>query len=181
VLVLGGGPGEAQLVNTGPLINASNLASFTSGRDVILLDQRGEGYSQPSLSCQANEIRLACHDRLVSEGINLSAFTTLEDAADVHDLVRALGYKQVDLEGRSYGTRLALTVMRLYPGDLRSVVLISVDPPQVNNFATRAAVTQHAFNVFFQGCAANAYCNATYPHLQTVFYTSNGDKVRFVW
>jgi len=100
----------------------------------------------------------------------LNAFTTLENAADVHDLVHALGYRQVNVEGRSYGTRLALTVMRLYPADLRSVVLISVFPPQVNGFADTAAVTQHAFDVLFQGCLADSYCNTAYPHLQTVFY-----------
>jgi pimeloyl-ACP methyl ester carboxylesterase len=170
VLVLGGGPGEAQLVNTGPLINASNLARLTAGRDFILLDQRGEGYSQPSLNCLPNEIMQACHDRLVEGGINLNAYTTLENAADVHDLVRVLGYKQVNLEGRSYGTRLALTMMRLFPADLRSVVLISVFPPQVNSFSDKATVTQHAFDVFFQGCMADPHCNTTYPHLQTVFY-----------
>ncbi len=170
VLVLGGGPGVPQLASTGPLITIGNLAFFAPDRDVILLDQRGVGYSQPSLSCQASEILLACHDRLVREGINLNAYTTLENAADIHDLVRALGYKQVNLEGRSYGTRLALTVMHLYPADLRSVVLISVLPPQVNVYADSAAVTQHAFHVLFQGCAANPHCNTTYPHLQTVFY-----------
>jgi pimeloyl-ACP methyl ester carboxylesterase len=170
LLGLGGGPGVAQLVNAGPLINAANLASLTSGRDVILLDQRGEGYSQPSFSCQLNQTLQTCHYRLVQQGINLNDYTTLEDAADVHDLIRALGYRQVNLEGRSYGTRLALTVMRLYPKDLRSVVLISVFPPQVNGFANKAAVTQHAFDALFQGCLADAHCNTAYPHLQTVFY-----------
>jgi pimeloyl-ACP methyl ester carboxylesterase len=170
MLVLGGGPGEAQLVNTGPLINASNLARVTTGRDFILLDQRGEGYSQPSLSCQASESMLACHDRLVGEGINLNAFTTLENAADVHDLIRALGYRQVNLNGVSYGTRLALTVMRLYPADLRSVVLNSVIPPQVNFFTSIPQATRRAFDVLFQGCATDRSCNATYPHLQAVFY-----------
>ncbi len=170
VLVLGGGPGDAQLVNTGPLINARNLASVASGRDFILLDQRGEGYSQPSLSCQANETLQACHNRLLKEGINLNAFTTLENAADVHDLIRALGYQQVNLRSVSYGTRLALTVMRLYPTDLRSVVLNSVLPSQVNAFTNIPQATGRAFNVLFQGCAADSYCNATYPHLQSVFY-----------
>ena len=121
LLVLGGGPGEPLLATAGPMINANSFAFFAPGRDVILLDQRGAGYSQPSLNCQTNETVQACHDRLVKEGINLNAYTTLEDAADVHDLVRALGYQQVNLEGDSYSTRLALTVMRLYPADLRSV------------------------------------------------------------
>jgi pimeloyl-ACP methyl ester carboxylesterase len=170
VLVLGGGPGGAQLVTMGPSINASNLVNVTSGRDFILLDQRGEGYSQPSLSCQANEALRRCHDRLVKLGINLNAYTTLESAADVHDLVRALGYQQVNLDGASYGTRLALTVMRLYPADLRSVVLDSADPPQVNLYNNVPHAAVRAFDVLFQGCATDSHCNATYPHLQAVFY-----------
>jgi pimeloyl-ACP methyl ester carboxylesterase len=170
VLVLGGGPGAPQLATTGPLYNAKNLAFFAPDRDLILLDQRGVGYSQPSLSCQDNETLQDCYDRLVRESINLNAYTTLENAADVHDLVHALGYQQVNLEGRSYGTRLALTVMRLFPADLRSVVLISVSPTQANLIADKAAVTQHAFDVFFQGCMSNSHCNTAYPQLQTVFY-----------
>jgi pimeloyl-ACP methyl ester carboxylesterase len=170
VLDLGGGPGGPQLAVAGPTLTAGSLAAFAPDRDLILLDQRGVGYSQPSLNCQTNETGLSCHGRLVREGINLNAYTTIGNAADVHDLVHALGYRQVNLEGRSYGTRLALTVMRLYPADLRSVVLISVDPPQVNDFENEASVTQHAFDVFFQGCAADPHCNAAYPHLQTVFY-----------
>ena len=170
LLILGGGPGDAQLVNTGPFINASNLATVTHGRDFILLDQRGEGYSQPSLSCHPYEILQACHDRLVKEGINLNNYTTLENAADVHDLIRALGYQQVNLDGVSYGTRLALTVMRLFPADLRSVVLNSVIPPQVNFFTSVPQATVRAFDVLFQRCAADHSCNVAYPHLQAVFY-----------
>lgn len=136
VLVLGGGPGNAVLENTGPMYNAANLAYLLQDRDLILLDQRGTGYSQPSLRCLDNEDFRACHDRLLKSGINLNAFTTLEDAADVHDLIRALSYQQVNLDGVSYGTRLALTVMRLFPADLRSVVLDSVVPPQINLFTS---------------------------------------------
>ena len=111
-----------------------------------------------------------CFDRLVNSGINLNDFTTQENAADVHDLIQALGYQQVNLEGVSYGTRLALTVMRQYPADLRSVVLNSVIPPQVNFFTSIAPSAQRAFNVLFHSCAIDSHCNQTYPHLQTVFY-----------
>jgi pimeloyl-ACP methyl ester carboxylesterase len=167
VFVLGGGPGVALLENQGPRYNAGNLPS---NRDLILLDQRGVGYSQPSLRCLDNETLQECHTRLVKSGINLNAFTTLENAADVHDLIRALGYQQVNLEGVSYGTRLALTVMRLYPADLRSVVLNSVLPLQANLFTEIPHAAGRAFDVLFQGCIADSSCNATYPHLQAVFY-----------
>jgi pimeloyl-ACP methyl ester carboxylesterase len=167
VLILGGGPGQASLETVGPTYTARNLLP---NRDLILLDQRGAGYSQPSLRCLDNETPRACHDRLVKSGTNLNAYTTLESAADVHALIRALGYRQVNLEGGSYGTRLALTIMRLYPSDLRSVVLDSVLPPQLNAFNSLPQATIRAFDVLFQGCAADRSCNATYPHLQAVFY-----------
>src|SRR5439155_12184527 len=78
--------------------------------------------------------------------------------------------QQVNLYGVSYGTRLALTVMHLYPADLRSVVLDSVIPPQVNGFTSIPSAALRAFDVLFQGCATDSSCNATYPRLQTVFY-----------
>ena len=167
VLSLGGGPGQAWLQTIGPTYNAGNLLS---NRDLILMDQRGAGYSQPSLRCFVNETPRMCHDRLIKSGINLNVFTTLQNAADVHALIRALGYRQVNLEGASYGTRLALTVMRLYPTDLRSVVLNSVLPPQVISFTSIPSATQRAFDVLFNRCAVDSYCKTTYPHLQTVFY-----------
>ncbi len=192
VLFLSGGPGLPLLERMGPTFNAGNLVGSLQNRDLILLDQRGTGYSQPSLACPevnaaqytilderlsldaraALEVQAArtCHNRLVSAGIKLNAYNTLENAADVHDLVRALGYKQVNLYGISYGTRLALTVMRLFQADLRSVVLDSVIPPQVNGFTSIPPAALRAFDVLFQGCAADPSCNATYSHLQAVFY-----------
>src|SRR5438552_17353891 len=66
--------------------------------------------------------------------------------------------------------RLALTIMRLYPADLRSVLLDSVIPPQVNGLTSTPQAAKRAFDVLFQRCVADSSCNATYPHLQAVFY-----------
>jgi pimeloyl-ACP methyl ester carboxylesterase len=161
VLFLNGGPGNALLETKGPTFNAGNLASRMQNRDLILLDQRGTGFSQPSLRCLDDETLRACHERLVKSGLNLNAYTTLADAADVHDLIGALGYQQVNLEGVSYGTRLALTVMRLFPADLRSAILDSALPPQANLITGIPPAAIRAFDVFFQGCAADHSCNAS--------------------
>ena len=143
VVDLQGGPGTQLLATIGPVLTPTNLPHFQLGdRDLILLDQRGVGYSQPSLGCQASETLLACHDRLVRQGINLNDYNTIQNAEDVHDLVHALGYHQVTLWGISYGTRLALTVMRLFSADIRSVVLDSTSPPQVNIDTGFPAATQ---------------------------------------
>jgi len=179
VVYLDGGPGHTSLASLGPSLTKYILTSILPGdRDLILLDQRGVGNSQPSLDCPEFatmadatflQVVRACHDRLVRFGINLNAYTTIQNADDVHDLVRALGYRQVNLVGVSYGTRLALTVMRLFPADIRSVVLDSTSPPQLNVFTSFPAAAQRAFDTLFQGCAATPSCNRNYPHLQAVF------------
>jgi pimeloyl-ACP methyl ester carboxylesterase len=169
VIDLQGGPGTPLLSYASTWTPAALSSVFTGDRDIILLDQRGVGYSQPSLGCQDSESVQECHDRLVRQGINLSDYTTIQNAGDVHDLVRALGYHQVNLYGISYGTRLALTVMRLFPSDIRSVVLDSTSPPQVDIDTGFPAATQRAFDTLFQGCVASDYCNRQYPHLQAVF------------
>ncbi len=191
VVRLEGGPGGSSLNDWAPFITSANYSTFVFNHDLIMFDQRGTGYSTPSLRCPetlqfqfetldkhlsaANSERLqlqalrACHDRLVRSGVDLNAFNALENAADVHDLILALGYKQANLYGVSYGTRLALTTMRLFPAVIRSVVLDSVYPPQKNRTDLPSAA-QRVFNVLFQGCAAEANCVHLYPHLDSVFY-----------
>lgn len=191
VVRLEGGPGGSSLDNWAHYVTSQNYSSFVFNHDLIMFDQRGTGYSTPSLKCPetlqfqfdtldkhlsaaaSQQLQLqalrSCHDRLVRSGIDLNAFNPLENAADVHDLILALGYKQANLYGVSYGTRLALTTMRLFPSVIRSVVLDSVYPPQKNRTSLPGAA-QRVFNVLFQGCAAQAHCDQLYPHLDSVFY-----------
>jgi len=161
-------------------------------RDLIFFDQRGVGYSQPSLDCPEiptqvyqdtvqnvgrdervqNYIHAAqtCHDRLIGEGVNLAAYTTATTAADVNDLRIALGYSEWNLYGVSWGTTLALTVMHHFPTGVRSVILDSVYPPQENVFVEGAVTVERSFNLLAERCAADAECNRAYPDLIIVFY-----------
>ncbi len=111
-----------------------------------------------------------CRDRLTAQGIDLSAYNSAASAADVNDLRITLGYNQLDLYGDSYGTRLALSVMRDYPEAVRSAVLDSTYPLEVNLYTTLAPNAERAFNVLFDDCAADPTCNAAYPNLRAVFY-----------
>jgi len=107
---------------------------------------------------------------LIAEGIDLSSYNSAASAADINDLRVALGYPKLNLYAISYGTRLALTVMRDDPGAVRSVVLDSTYPLQVNLYTSLAPNAERAFNVFFERCAADNNCNSSYPDLRTVFY-----------
>ena len=88
----------------------------------------------------------------------------------MNDLRLALGYDQWNLYGVSYGTRLALTVMRDYPQGVRSVVLDSVYPLQVNLYTDLPENFDRSLKVLFETCAANADCSSTYPDLEASFY-----------
>ncbi len=193
VIYLEGGPGGRTLSDQSVdfYINQA-FSPILENRDIILFDQRGTGSSTPSLDCPEmvdanwnNEDKNLsakdwepittkalqdCHDRLVKQGVNLSAFNSAESAADVNDLRNVLGYKALNLYGISYGTRLGLTIMRDFPQGIRSSILDSNIPPQLDQAMDQSQVADHIFRVFFDGCASSPTCNAAYPNLENVFY-----------
>ena len=178
VVYLEGGPGGSALSAVETWL--SPPSPLLADRDVILVDQRGTGWSEPRLSCDKEARRhadattddevaalfAACRRRLGSEGIDLAAFSTAESAADVADLRTALGLEAVDLFGVSYGTRLALRVLTDHPEGVRSVVLDSVYPVGVRGYEAEASVLWEAISRLFAGCRADAACDAAFPDLE---------------
>jgi pimeloyl-ACP methyl ester carboxylesterase len=193
MLYLGGGPGENS-TEASSLGFEERIEPFLATRDYIVLDQRGTGFSRPSLDCPEldsafkehidedltreqeralhQEAIFMCRDRLVSEGVNLAAYRSAESSADVEDLRLALGYDSWNIHGVSYGTRLALTVMRDFPEGVRSVVLDSTYPLQQNLYTAFPANARRAFDTFFGGCVADPACEGSYPSLESVFFNA---------
>jgi pimeloyl-ACP methyl ester carboxylesterase len=189
IIYLDGGPGGRTLDTLE--FAAAGFQPFMQNRDVIFFDQRGVGLSA-ALDCPqytevsydilaqdldfaaviqlTNDTLLECRDQLLAEDVNLEAYTSAESAADVRALVTALGYEQVNLLGISYGTKLALTVMRDHPDIVRSAILDAVVPVQVNLNTEFLPNAQRAFTTLFNGCAADPACNQLYPNLESVFY-----------
>lgn len=177
IIYLTGGPGA----NAVGELDAWVGIPYIENRDLILLDQRGTGYSKPTLNCPEvengeDDATQKCHDRLVKAGVNLDAYNSAENAADVADLRLALGYDEWNLYGISYGTRLALTVMRDHPEGVRSVMIDSVYPPEVNSWEEYGQNTADMFDALFNACARDSACNAAYPNLKTVFFAT-ADKL----
>lgn len=179
VIYLEGGPGGSALAGIDGWYGAGNV--FRDRYDLILIDQRGTGYSFPSLNCpEADEsdgtpegdlaAAQACYDRLISEGVDLTAYTTIENAADINDLRIALGLDQVILYGVSYGTRLALEVMENHPEGVSRAIIDAVYPPNVQAYIEQAPNGQRSLNELFAACTADPACNAAFPDLEAVFY-----------
>lgn len=187
VVFLTGGPGQGALGFEEYWLNSPILDE----RDFILLAPRGAGFSEPDMSCEevpdppalptdrpptaeeflANELRWAqsCRDLLKGRGIDLSAYHTAALAADLEDLRIALEFERWNLYGVSYGTHWALTTMRMYPQEIRSVVLDSAVPLQEDHYAEHGALLDSAFNRLFEACNADPDCTALVPDMEATF------------
>ena len=148
VLFLAGGPGESGIeAGRGQLYGFFDALRET--RNVILFDQRGTGASEPPLDYGSAsrtlpvrepvrssqvlafvlERAMDCADRLREAGIDLDAYNTVESANDVAALCAALGKKPVHAVGHSYGSHLAMALIKKHPECLTSAVLAGPEGP----------------------------------------------------
>jgi pimeloyl-ACP methyl ester carboxylesterase len=187
IVHLTGGPGGIALVEAQELVDAG----FNRDRDLILMDQRGTLFSQPALTCpeidrfNARAVGLpldtpatrrlhvaataACHRRLAAKGIDLGAYNTTENAADFADLRKALGIAEWNVFGVSYGTDLALTLMREHPEGIRTVTIDSVVPPNIVTLSGFWPNARDGFDDLFAACAAQRSCRRRHPGLKATF------------
>jgi pimeloyl-ACP methyl ester carboxylesterase len=195
LVYIAGGPGGSALAEFNQIY--AWFRSIRRDRDLIFYDQRGTLLADPVLECvaggpaptgaeidavsarvpaylrplDANDVVIArCADRLQDQGIDLAHYDTATHARDLLDLLDALGYPEYNLYGTSYGTRVALEVMRLAPPGLRAVVLDSIYPPTINAYEMQHSVaTFEVLARVFDQCAAQPACAAAYPELAARF------------
>ena len=148
IFLLHGGPGSSWLDQFPEDNMAKEVAFYRTIADVVVFDQRGGGRSRPEMTCPdrgavppdrlfttgivadvLRELAVRCRDRWLRAGVDLAAYNTVENAADVNDLRLALGYGKITLIGGSYGSHLALQFMRQYPNAVDRVVLFGIEGP----------------------------------------------------
>ncbi len=178
VFFLAGGPGQSAITLAHDM--APLLEGVRRERDIVFLDQRGTGRSNP-LSCDLEDPEDPKEQfrtdfdtdklrRCVAElDADTTQYTTEAAVADLDDVRQALGYERVNLIGASYGTRLALAYARHHSKALRSMVLDGVAPPQLRLFLDFLPDGQRALDQAFDYCERNADCSASYPSLRQDF------------
>ena len=194
VLYTAGGPGASSLRGVRFIHNRA----FTKDRDYIAFEQRGTEFALPRLDCfevsdaikesyrkNLNRDSMiltgvkACRKRLAAQGIDLSAYNTIENATDIEDLRRALNIDSINLIGISYSGGLMMTVMRNYPQHIRSVVLDSALPGFVNYEEDAMFSINEAFNKIFSNCDRDSTNKALYGDMKQRFqqyFASIGGK-----
>lgn len=174
IFFIPGGPGEAATESYLGISGAFEM--LNQKRDIILVDQRGTGGSNP-LNCDFSEDKsepsedISVYLKKCLEALDADPrqYTT-SIAMDDLDLVRqALGYDQINIYGASYGTRAALTYLRQHPEHVRTLVLDGAVPPDWTLGPSIAADAQNALNALFDLCASDQICMTAFPNLEREF------------
>jgi pimeloyl-ACP methyl ester carboxylesterase len=165
---LEGGPGGAATASV-IRVNA-DFARVGRARDLVLVDQRGTGGSD-RLACPNRYVRGADADAVTTFlrrcfarlGANPRLYTTSVAADDLEAVRRALGYRQIDLYGGSYGATLAQAYVRRYPRSVRSIVLDSGSLPDVRIYDVAARNAERALDGLLGRCGDARACAHAYP------------------
>jgi len=182
LVYLQGGPGLAAGIHREGVEQWRHWRDYAGlRRDLIVLDRRGSGGSQPSLACHAYEqasLRWLQQNLSVEEELTEAAtvlqhcrqnalwhfqpedYGTRTSARDLLALMRLL-HSEGDwhLLGVSYGSRLAIEAAPEAEG-LQSLLLDSVYPPGFGTLDTWPQVLGEALEGFSAACLADAACEA---------------------
>ena len=167
--VLQGGPGGA----------SSDLAAYLPSRPYpqVFVDQRGTGFGGVDFSCpevlevipellaatpeEADAIDAEAYGRCaerLSGHPALAHTTTAAHAADMVDVMAALGYERWLVYGVSYGTTIALEALRDPPDGLLGAVLDGVFPPDLDLDRDIAFAAERAMGELDEACLADPAC-----------------------
>ena len=172
-----GGPGSSATEDA-PYV-APEFAKIRERRDLLFVDQRGTGGSNP-LNCKffngadlqsylgyffpLDDVR-KCRAELEQKA-DLTLYTTPIAMDDLDDVRAALGYERLNLFGGSYGTRAALVYLKQHPKHVRTVTLQGVAP--THQFMPRdfAQSMERALQGVLAECGADEVCNRAFPNLR---------------
>lgn len=174
LFLLAGGPGQSA-IEAFPAI-VSLMFQIHQDRDIVLVDQRGTGKSNP-LRCLDPEDELLNDEEVLGKlkscpetlDADLRFYTTEIAMTDLDEVRSALGYETINIYGGSYGTRAALTYLRMFPAHVRTVTLDAVVNPEFVIFMDAAEDGQAALEQFFARCEADEACKTTFPRLRNEF------------
>ena len=103
----------------------------------------------------------------LARNADLRFYGTDHFVQDLDDVRAALGHRVIDIYGVSYGTRAAWWYARRFPERLRSVVLLSPNPPSQRLFESVGQDTIRVLDSIVADCQVNAECARAFPSLAT--------------
>jgi pimeloyl-ACP methyl ester carboxylesterase len=176
LFALAGGPGQSA-TESFPL--AAYVRTIAEHRDVVLVDQRGTGKSNP-LDCllvsldnpqevlgapySLERIRACRADS--DRKADPTQYTTSIAADDLDEVRAALGYERINVLGGSYGSKAALVYLRRHGERVRTLTLEAIAPTDFLIPLPFARGVQSAVEGVIALCEANGVCHTAYPELR---------------
>jgi pimeloyl-ACP methyl ester carboxylesterase len=193
--VLGGGPGESNLLAWSP------PDWLLENHDVVMVGYRGvdgtvtldcpevnrlinahQGKDLFSERARAEEVAAVkqCAETYQKAGVDLSGYTIPGVVEDMDAARKALGYDQINLFSGSYGTRVAQIYAYMHPDSLHRLVLIGVNTP--GHFNWRPADLDARIEHISELCAKDAACNSrTNDFAQTMYDVNHNMPNRWLF
>lgn len=179
IIYLTGGPG-AQVAG---YVKRLKKHSVLDRRDLYILEQRGIGESgdfcpfyyllDPAASNTpdfdaAQRARIdameKCFASAKARGVDLSGYNTIENARDVKALRRALGFKNWNVWGISYGSYLGQAYLKEDPEGVRAAVIDAIAPLEPRaRFQKIGGSFQRELDKLNETCKADAACAKNFP------------------
>jgi pimeloyl-ACP methyl ester carboxylesterase len=148
VAYLAGGPGDAATEQAADL--SQQLVTLNRYRDILLVDQRGTGRSNP-------------------HGGDVTQYGTRMAMDDLDTVRAALGYRQLDVIGSSYGATAAQVYLKLHPSSVRTLMLSGATAFDVPFFGRYAVNAQRALDQLAKLCGLQPVCRKAFPGWERQF------------
>ena len=187
IFFIAGGPGASGIGSFAG--NAEWLLPFRQFGDVVLVEQRGTGYSRPRLDCaerwdfsitaplkrnhlieSARRRFAACRRAWQAEGVDLAGYNTVAYARDIVAVADALGYQRFAVIAFSYGSQIALELLRSHSHRLSRAVLLGVmgTSDSLRNPMDHDAVLERAAQLLSEDPASRVYSDLVESTARTI-------------
>jgi pimeloyl-ACP methyl ester carboxylesterase len=176
LVYVAGGPGGSAVADAAWV--AAVFRSLNESRDIVLVDQRGTGGSSPlvcppparGLRPVATAVRAyvrSCLERFDADPRQYGTAAAMDDLADV---VRALGYSELNLYGGSYGGTAAQYFLAQHPELVRTVILDGATGLDVPLFELWGRNGDRAVRSILARCAGSPRCSRAYPRARAELF-----------
>ncbi|MEM1381529.1 MAG: alpha/beta fold hydrolase [Pseudomonadota bacterium] len=182
MIYLSGGPGGPAYGLTERFREVANRTM----RDLILLDQRGTGFSsdfcrfygnpEPEATNAADfesyleaaeQLSRICFETAIAAGVDLQGYSNEDNALDVIALRKALGLETWNVWGISYGSTLALELLRVDAEGMRSSIIDGIAPVDYpDDFGSFAKYYARAIGELQDVCDNDPSCSDTFPDMR---------------
>jgi len=186
VVMIEGGPGASAIEGIWWWLNHP----LRETNDIVLLDVRGTGFSQPRLCPELGkeflnilsknqgsledekekaQAALNCKQSLLAKGIDVNSYHSYSMVQDLHALKKYLKYSSWNVYSVSYGTYVAQLYAKTFPSDVKTLILDSpisnIDQYYTLNTTNYVSSLEKVFNA----CERDSACALEYPNLESLY------------